>query len=472
MTIKFGTDGWRAIISKDFTFDNVAIVAQAIADYIIAQNTVQKGLVIGYDSRFLSREYAEECSKVICGNGIKVYLTEKITPTPVVSYAVKHLKAAGGIMVTASHNPPAYNGIKFKADFGGSALPDIIADIEQNLFSNPAKLIELAEAKAQGLLECYNADQIYFDHVKTLINLDLIKTLQAKIIIDPMYGAGSGYVQHLLKEIGVECQEIRCEYNPSFGGINPEPIDKNLGALTDAVIDMKAQVGLATDGDADRIGAVDATGVFINSHQIYALILRHLIIEKGWSGGVVKTFSTTQMIDKLAEKYGIKVFETPIGFKYICELFLHEDILIGGEESGGIGIKNHIPERDGILISLLLLEIMATYQQTLGEIIKGLMNEIGFYFYDRIDLHLSTDKKERLMNKLRSGTINKVTDTKVAKVETLDGVKFTMEDNGWLLFRASGTEPVVRVYSEANSLEKVKQYLNFGRRVVDAVSGI
>ncbi|MFZ3171865.1 MAG: hypothetical protein WA118_07795 [Carboxydocellales bacterium] len=228
-----------------------------------------------------------------------------------------------------------------------------------------------------------------------------------------------------------------------------------------------AQVGLATDGDADRIGAVDATGEFINSHQIYALLLRHLIKEKGWSGGVVKTFSTTQMIDKLAEKYGIKVFETPIGFKYICELFLREDILIGGEESGGIGIKHHIPERDGILISLLLLEIMATYQQTLGEIIKGLMNEIGFYYYDRIDLHLSTDKKERLMNKLKSGTLEMVADTRVAKVETLDGVKFTMNDNSWLLFRASGTEPVVRVYSEANSAEKVEKYLDFGRGITE-----
>lgn len=469
MTIKFGTDGWRAVISKDFTFENVAIVAQAIADYVLSENKAHQGLVIGYDSRFLSREYAEECAKVICSNDIKVYLTNKITPTPVVSYAVKYLNTAGGIMVTASHNPPEYNGIKFKAEYGGSALPDIIADIEKHLFRSQVKMGELREAKVQGLLEYIDADQMYFDHIKTLVNLDLIKSLQAKIIIDPMYGAGSGYVKRLLKEIGVECLEIRSEHNPGFGGVNPEPIDKNLGSLIDEVRSQNAHVGLATDGDADRIGAIDAAGDFINSHQIYALLLRHLIEKRGWSGGVVKTFSTTQMIDKLAEKYGIKAFETPIGFKYICELFLSEDILIGGEESGGIGIKNHIPERDGILISLLLLEIMATYQQPLGEILKGLMDEIGFHYYDRIDLHLSMDKKEKLMNELRSGTINIVANTRVAKVETLDGVKFIMNDNSWLLFRASGTEPVVRVYAEANCLEKVQEYLGFGRGIIETI---
>lgn len=469
MAIKFGTDGWRAVISRDFTFENVAIVAQAIADYVLSQNKYHQGLIIGYDSRFLSREYAEECAKVICGNGIKVYLTNKITPTPVVSYAVKHLNTAGGIMVTASHNPPKYNGVKFKAAYGGSALPDIIADIEKYLFRNRVKMDELDSAKAQGLLEYFDADQMYFGHIKSLVNFELIKSLDSRIIVDPMHGAGSGYVKRLLQEVGVECIEIRGEHNPGFGGINPEPIDKNLGALIDAVKSHNAHVGLATDGDADRIGAIDATGDFISSHQIYALLLRHLIENRGWSGGVVKTFSTTQMIDKLVNKYGIKAFETPIGFKYICELFLCEDILIGGEESGGIGIKNHIPERDGILISLLLLEIMATYQQTLGEIIKDLMDEIGFYYYDRIDLHISMDKIEKLMNELKSNSIDSIANTRVAKVQTLDGVKFIMNDDSWLLFRASGTEPVVRVYCEADCPEKVQQYLEFGRDILKGI---
>lgn len=464
--IKFGTDGWRGVISDDFTFENVRTVAQAIADYINASG--QKPLIlIGYDARFLSDRYAKECAKVVTANGIKVLMADKITATPVISYGVKQYGAAGAIIVTASHNPAEYNGIKFKAHYGGSALPDIMAEIEKYLHQNPVRLISLDEAEQKGLIEFYNFDGPYIEQLKSLVNLELIAKSGIKAVIDPMYGAGSGYLKSLLGEAGLEVIEIRGEFNPSFAGINPEPIEKNLQALKEAVKSTGSWVGLATDGDADRVGVVDATGAFINSHQIYALFLRHLVEKRGWTGGVVKTFSTSQMIDKLAQKYGLKTYETPIGFKYICELFLTEDILLGGEESGGIGFKYHVPERDGLLSSLLLLEIMATHKKTLGEIINELMDEIGYYFYNRVDLHITEEQKKRAVDSLLNNPPAKFGNVLVKEVQKLDGVKFFLDNGGWILFRASGTEPVVRVYAETDSPERVQSCLSEGQMLVE-----
>lgn len=466
MTIEFGTDGWRGVISDDFTFENVRIVAQAIADYVLSVGKGEQGLVIGYDTRFLSSSYAEESARVVAANGIKVYLTDNVTPTPVVSHAVVNLGTAGAIMVTASHNPPHWNGIKFKADFGGSALPSIIKEIEKFLYQHPVKQLGFTEAVQEGLVVKFNPDQAYFDHLTKLVDLKAIAQAGLNVVIDPMYGAGRGYLKRLLAKHGMEVTEIRGEDNPGFGGISPEPIDKNLKALKEAIKQVKAQVGLATDGDGDRVGAIDQNGEFINSHQIYALFLRHLIEKRGWTGGVVKTFSTTQMIDKLAQKYQLKVFETPIGFKYICELFLTEDILLGGEESGGIGFKNHLPERDGILSSLFLLEIMAVYGQTLGEILEGLMADIGVHCYDRVDLHISEEQKKRAMANLKETAPAEMAGCKVCQKETLDGIKFVMDNGSWLLFRASGTEPVVRIYAEGPSKEEVAKLLKFGQEIV------
>ncbi len=460
--IRFGTDGWRAVISEEFTYANVRVVAQAIADYVLDTAGGQPLIVIGYDTRFLSDKYAGECAGVLAANGIKVLLADRVTPTPALSFAVKDCRAAGGIMITASHNPYQYNGIKYKAGYGGSALPDIIAQIEARLNCQSPKVMTPAEAVSRGLVQYFNGEEAYCRQLRCLVDLQKITRAGHRVVIDPMHGAGAGFIKRLLAAEGMEVVEVRGECNPLFGGVNPEPIRPNLQVLVEAVTAAKAHAGFATDGDADRVGAVDANGEFVNSHIIYALLLRYLIRERKWTGGVVKTFSTSQMIDKLAARFEIPVFETPIGFKYICELFLQEDILLGGEESGGIGFKNHIPERDGILCSLLLMELMAAYDKPLHEIIDEMMQEIGYHYYDRADLHLLPEAKAKAMQALQEKPPKMIAGVKVSEVLTLDGRKFMLADGSWLLFRASGTEPVVRVYAEAGSKAAVARLLKDG----------
>lgn len=465
--IKFGTDGWRAVISEEFTFANVRVVAQAIADYVLETTTDRRPVIaIGYDTRFLSDLYAQECALVLAANGIQVLLADSVTPTPALSFAVRNRKAAGGIMVTASHNPYRYNGIKYKAAYGGSALPAIISDIESKLGVREPVNMPLEKALAEGRVQYFNCQEEYFRQIRSLVDLQKIARAGLKVVIDPMHGAGAGYIKKLLAAEGLEVCEIRGDKNPLFGGVNPEPIRNNLKALVDAVGREKAAAGFATDGDADRVGAVGANGDFINSHVIYALLLRYLVGVRKWSGGVVKTFSTSRMIDKLAHQYNLPAFETPIGFKYICELFLKEDILLGGEESGGIGFKNHIPERDGILSSLLLMEIMAEYGKSLDEIIDEMMREIGYHCYDRVDLHLSPEAKEKALGILGSCRPEKFGGIGVAEILTLDGVKFMLEDGSWILFRASGTEPVIRIYAESADMDRVQYLLNEGRQML------
>lgn len=461
--IKFGTDGWRAVISEDFTFQNVRLVAQAIARYVLDTEGSQARVVIGYDTRFLSDKYARECAQVLAANSIQVFLAAGVTPTPALSYAVKARQAAGGIMITASHNPCQYNGIKYKAAYGGSALPGMIAEIESCLHREAPKNIGFTEALEQRLIEICDFKEDYFQQLRSIVDLRKIVDAGQKVVIDPMHGAGAGYIRELLGPEGMQVIEIRGNLDPCFGGVNPEPIRNNLQALVDRVVAEKAAAGFATDGDADRVGAVDSKGRFVNSHVIYALFLRYLFKEKKWTGGVVKTFSTSQMIDKLARLYSIPVYETPIGFKYICELFLQEDILLGGEESGGIGFKNHIPERDGILASLLLMELMAAYKLPLNKIIDQMMQEIGRHYYDRLDLHISSTVKSQVMEALLKSPPKLLAAQRVREVQTLDGLKLMLEDGGWLLFRASGTEPVVRIYAEAGSSRAVAGLLAAGR---------
>lgn len=467
MTIKFGTDGWRAVISDGFTYGNVRIVAQAIADYVNDLPGGGKTVVIGYDTRFMSDHYALECAAVLAANGLRVLLADGVTPTPALSFAVKKRQAAGGIMITASHNPYQYNGIKYKADYAGSALPEIIAGIEQRLGQNAVKLMPLQEAKALAKMEYFAAEADYLEHLRTLVDLEKIAGAGLRVVVDPMHGAGAGVIKRLLAGAGMDVNETRGERNPLFGGVNPEPIRPNLQALVDTVTAEKADAGFATDGDADRVGAVDANGEFINSHVIYALLFRYLVSVRKWTGGVVKTFSTSQMIDKLAYKFNIPVFETPIGFKYICELFLKEDILLGGEESGGIGFKHHIPERDGILSSLLLMEMMAEYGRPLHEIIDDLMREVGYHYYDRMDLHLTAETKEKALKLLAEMKPRTFAGTGVADILDLDGVKLMLRDGSWILFRASGTEPVIRIYAEAGSRDLVGLLLKTGRSLIE-----
>ncbi len=468
MQIKFGTDGWRGIIAHDFTFANVSLVAQATMDYLRNRKLSGKGLIIGYDRRFLSREFAWRVAEVAAGNGIKVMLANKFTPTPAVSWAVHDRQAGAGIMITASHNPPIYNGFKLKEDFGGSARPSttkILEEIVQEniLADRPVQELPFAEATAAGMIELFDANESYFVQLGRYIDLDCIRRAAIPVVIDPMYGAGSGFIPELLAG-AVEIHNIE---NPAFGGQSPEPIEEHLTEMAGLVRSGRYSVGLALDGDADRIGAIDENGGFFSSHMIFTVILRHLYERKGLRGGIVKTVSTTRMIDLLAEKYDLPIYETPIGFKHICELMLDHDILMGGEESGGLGVKGHIPERDGILMGLLLLEAMAMSGKGLRQMLDETMDEIGCFYYQRHDLQIDQEAKERLISKLSTVSMSNIDGRQVTAENFKDGFKYNFPEGSWLLIRPSGTEPVLRLYSEANDPSEVEALLRAGRAIVD-----
>ena len=460
MQIKFGTDGWRGVIARDFTFENLSMVAQATMDYLNREGLGDKGLVIGYDRRFLSRDFARRVAEVAVGNGIRVRLGDGFAPTPAISWAVRESGAGAGVMITASHNPPEYNGFKIKEAYGGSASPattKLVEEIVAFNMANGRRVVEcpFAEAQDKGMIELFDPCEGYFRQIGRYVDLGLITKAGIPVVVDPMYGAGSGFIPRLLS--GVD--EIHNGENPSFGGLPPEPIGENLKEVSALVAGGKYRVGLALDGDADRIGAVDETGEFFSSHCIFTVVLRHLIEHKRMQGGVVKTVSTTRMVDLLAEKYGLKLFETPIGFKHICELMLEEDILMGGEESGGLGVKGHLPERDGILMGLLLLEAMAVSGKGLRQLINETMDEIGHFYYRRIDRRIEDPAKEQLIVQLKSAPPTEIDGRRVAATNFSDGFKFIFENGDWLLIRPSGTEPVLRLYSEADSPDQVKRLL-------------
>ncbi|AJE02083.1 phosphoglucomutase/phosphomannomutase family protein [Geobacter pickeringii] len=466
MQIKFGTDGWRGVIAREFTFDNLSLVAQATMDYLKREGLADKGLVIGYDRRFLSRDFAERVAEIAAGNGIRVWLTDGYAPTPAVSWAVRELGAGGGVMITASHNPPVYNGFKVKESFGGSARPATTKILEELVAANRGagrgvEALPLAEARAAGTVTLFGATGGYFAQLARYVDLDLIRRAEIPVAVDPMYGAGAGLLPALLPG----AFEIHGEENPNFGGQPPEPTEEHLEELCRLVESGRFRVGLALDGDADRIGAVDETGAFFSSHRIFTVILRHLFERKGLRGGVVKTVSTTRMIDLLAEKYDLPLFETPIGFKHICELMLEHDILMGGEESGGLGVKGHIPERDGVLMGLLLLEAMAMSGKGLRQLLDETMDEIGHFSYRRLDLPIDEKSKADLIARLRQDRIDTIAGHAVASTNFRDGFKFIFEDGSWLLIRPSGTEPVLRLYSEAGDPEVVTGLLAAAREI-------
>ncbi len=460
MQIKFGTDGWRGIIAREFTFENLSRVAQATMDYLNRDGSGAKGLIIGHDRRFLSREFAKRVAEVAAGNDIHVKLTEDYAPTPAVSWAVRESGAGAGIMITASHNPPEYNGFKIKESFGGSALPHTTKVIEEIVAYNQLndrRIIALPydEAVQKGLIELFDPSEGYFHQIGRYVDLELIARSGVTAVVDPMFGAGTGYISRLLPTI----TEIHTEANPSFGGLPPEPIGQNLQELSTLLKKGAYQVGLALDGDADRIGAVDEQGEFFSSHCIFTVILRHLLEYKKLTGGVVKTVSTTRMVDLLADKFGLKLYETPIGFKHICELMLKHDILMGGEESGGLGVKGHIPERDGILLGLLLLEAVAVSGKGLRQLLDETMDDIGHFSYRRIDRHIDDGAKKELIERLRTNPPVTIDGQRVAATNFSDGFKFIFDNGDWLLIRPSGTEPVLRLYSEAGDLDQVERFL-------------
>ncbi len=466
MDIKFGTDGWRGVIARDFTFDNLGLVAQATMDYLQKEGLAEKGLVVGYDRRFLSREFAARVAEIACGNGIRVRLANSWAPTPAVSWAVHELKAGAGVMITASHNPPVYNGFKVKEAFGGSARPVTTRALEEQIKANvrtkrQVLAIPLDAAMASGRVEMIDTHGGYFRQLGKYVDLELIRRAGLAVVVDPMYGAGAGILPRLVPGAA----EIHGEENPLFGGRPPEPTEEHLAELARLVREGGYRIGLALDGDADRIGAIDEKGEFFSSHRIFTVLLRHLFERKGLSGGVVKTISTTRMIDLLCRKFGLELFETPIGFKHICELMLDHDILMGGEESGGLGVKGHIPERDGILMGLLLLEAIAMSGKGVRELLDETMDEIGHFHYRRVDLPIAGDLKERLIARLKAGGIGTIAGRPVAAENFRDGFKYLLTDGSWLLIRPSGTEPVLRLYSEAGDLRAVEELLAAGREI-------
>jgi len=465
--IKFGTDGWRGLIADDFTFENVRRVAGAIAGYVLNHENPQRGVIVGYDARFASPEAARIVADVLANAGIPVKLANDYTPTPAVSYAVKHQGAAGGVMVTSSHNPWNWNGVKFKGNFGGSATPAIMKKIEAELAAGAMPKGNMAAIEEVDLKEAY------VKAVCAFADMELIAKTKFKFAVDAMYGSGRGVLTSILADRAVQVVAIRQELNPLFPGINPEPIEPHTQMLQDTVVHEKCDAGLATDGDADRIGAVAEDGSFVDAHKIFSVLLRWLLERKKWPGEITRAFNTTCMIDRIALKYGRKVHETPIGFKYAADLMREREILMGGEESGGIGYARFLPERDGVLNSLLLANAMAEEGKTLGQLVGDLQREFGLHYYGRRDLHIPDEMKKSAVERARSESTQSLGKYKVLRKEYMDGVKFFLDaptdGNGaeaWALLRASGTERLLRLYVEASSKELVNELLIAGERFV------
>jgi phosphomannomutase len=460
--IKFGTDGWRAEIAGAFTFANVERVTQAYADYLTSEvkDAAKSLAIVGYDRRFHSENFAQRVAEILAGNDFKIAMFSEAVPTPLVSWAVKDQAAAGGVMITASHNPPHFNGFKIKAPWGGSASPETTAAVEGLVDASPPKRKEFSNNPDDQRLQ--NSLQSYRAQIESYVDLDRIKHAALSVIVDPMHGSGGRWVEGFLTGARLKVETIRADRDPLFGGLNPEPIDQNLAPLKARVTATSSIVGLATDGDADRVGAVNERGETMTMHEVVPLLLLHLARERKMTGGVVRTFSQSVLTKRIAGACGLKVYETPIGFKYVADLMLREDILMGAEESGGIGVKDHIPERDGVLNSLLLLEAIVTAGRPPSEIVREIHGEFGEFYFGRRDLHMEVKRGQDFVNKLAANPPAAIAENKIADLETLDGTKLLFADESWLLFRQSGTEPMLRIYCEATSQEKRDRLLEEG----------
>jgi phosphomannomutase len=472
--IKFGTDGWRGVIADDFTFANVRTAAEAVAAYVHAQagsanEDPSRGLCIGYDTRFGSKAFARACAEVVASTGIPVLLANDITPTPALSFGVRERGAAGGIMITSSHNPAQWNGVKYKAWYGGSGKPSIIAAIESHLGNPVPRSAEPAPITEVDFLPTY------LKAIESFADLDLIASSGMKFAIDSMYGCGRTMIADIFTRIGVDHVQIRGNVNPLFPGINPEPIEPHIRALGQAAVEHDCQAGLCTDGDADRIGATDEHGNFVDPHKIFSVLLSWVLKYKGWPGAVTRAFNTTKMLDRICAKHGRELIEHGIGFKFVCDYMLEREILMGGEESGGIGFQRHLPERDGLLNALLLANVMAQEGKTLGRLVADLQAEYGEHQYGRIDLHIPDDIKSAAIARAHALKVGDpvIAGMPILRQETLDGVKFFLDNpeaktkpnaaETWILFRASGTEPLMRIYTESTSKEAVAKLLASGR---------
>jgi alpha-D-glucose phosphate-specific phosphoglucomutase len=470
--IKFGTDGWRGVIAEDFTFDNVRLCAQAVAEYLKQEKLDRPALVIGYDTRFGSEDFAAAAAEVLAGNDIRVHLCLKPVPTPVVSYTIPATGSAGGIVITASHNPASWNGFKYKSRDGASAPDRVTSRIERNIASltrrrTDVKRLSLERAVKRGTVDYLDPSPAYFEHLGRLVNIEGLRRRKLNVLVDPMYGAGIGYFKELLQGGKLKVTEINSERNPSFPQIQPEPIARNLAKLSGLVVEQKADVGLATDGDADRIGIVDEKGRFLTQHQVFALLCLYLLDVRGERGPMVRTLTSTMMLSRLGRLFGVPVYETAVGFKYVAPLMMKEDAIIGGEESGGYGFRGHVPERDAILAGLYFLDFLARTKKTPSQLLDYLFSKVGPHYYDRRDFHISSAERKTIVRRLALKPPKKLAGSKVTRADTIDGLRFFLSDGSWLLIRLSGTEPLVRIYAEAVSMERVRELLDEGRKLID-----
>ena len=459
--IKFGTDGWRAVISDTFTFKNVGIVAQAISEWLNRDIRKKAGspkrISVGYDTRFLSKEYARTVSSVLAANGIEVFLSDSAIPTPSLSFGVPKNGCLAGVMITASHNPAYFNGIKIKTAQGGGASSDITGAVEDYLYKTEVKALDFNEAVQEKKIIIFNFKNDWLNFIKNYLDLKAMKNARFKILTDIMHGSGNGFMREILRGTKVQLSLMRDDVNPSFDGGKPEPVVEFLGGILSRMKKEKFDLGLVLDGDADRIAAVAPGGEFVHPQKILGLLILHLVRNRGRKGGVVKTICGTTMIDKIAAKLGLKLFETPVGFKYISDLMVSENIVAGGEEAGGIGLQDYIPERDGTLVGLLLLEMMVYQKKNIKKIVREMEKEFGHYYYERADLK---SKEPFELDKLKS--LKRIMGKKIVDIKDFDGVKLICEDESWVMWRPSGTEPLVRIYAEATSASRAKKLIKFG----------
>ena len=470
--IKFGTDGWRAAIARDYTFENVRYCAQGTAEYLIKAGLANRGMVIGYDMRFLSEDFAKTVAEVFAGNGIHAYVSETAAPTPVNSYAILPLKAAGGVWITASHNPATDNGYKLRSSYGGAAAPDVLTQVEQYITEAQAagsvKTLDFDAAEKQGLVETLDIETSYIEHLKTLLDWQPIRDARLRLVVDPMWGVGQSWFPRLLSGGNTNIKEIHGERNPLFPRMHrPEPIGENLQDLFATVKELGSDAGVAFDGDADRVGFCNEKGVFVNQLEVYALLAFYLLEIRGMRGPLVKTVSTTVMANKLAALYGVDVYETRVGFKYVAPEMLRTDAIMGGEESGGFAFKGHIPERDGILAGLFLLDLMVKMGKSPSQLLDHIFSLVGPHYYDRIDRRMTPEQKPAVQALIAQAKPTTLAGLKVEKIDTTEGYRYCLEDGGWMLIRFSGTEPVIRVYCETTYEDKVQDLLHEGLRMAN-----
>lgn len=468
--IKFGTSGWRGVIADDFTYSRVRVVTQAIADHLVAQGLKDKGVIVGYDTRFMSERFAEEAVKVLAANGLHSYLSNRDVPTPVISFEIIRRKAAGGINFTASHNPPQYNGLKFSPAWGGPALPETTKDIETRANTlnekNSVRTMPFAESREKGLVEVLDLRKAYLDDLKKKIDFDIIKKAKLKVAVDLLYGTGRDYLDGSLRDAGCAVTVVHGYRDTMFGGRSPEPSEENLAEISGIINKGTFDIGLAVDGDADRFGIMDQDGTYIDPNQILALTLDYLCRTRGWKGGAARSIATSHLVDAVAKKHGIEVYETGVGFKFIGDLLVQGKIIFGGEESAGMTIKDHVPEKDGILACLLAAEMVARERRSVGDLLKRLYKDVGTILNRRVNIRLTESNRAAVAERL-SQPITELDGMRVkGKKTTADGTKYMLEDDSWVLMRASGTEPVVRLYVEAGNEAAIKKLAEAGKRFI------